>query len=228
MCGRISQYRDIIDYYTGLGLTPAEIREKVGPPRRFNVSPGTDVLAFHALANEAQADVLRWGFFTPWHEKTKKPPSINATIEKASSPMWRALWKNGRVIVAADGWYEWTGEKGDKQPWFIKSKDGEPIFIAALTGRTPEMEEQKYTAGVALLTTESAGGMLDIHDRRPIVLNAEDARIWMDLSRPKEEIQEMVRNVARPAEDFTWYKVTREVNKAGNQSPEMVEPLETV
>lgn len=201
------------------------IFEHMPPPRRFNLSPGTDLIAFHGLADVVKADAMRWGYWTPWHEKTKKPPSINATIEKASSPMWRGLWKNGRVIVPADGWYEWTGEKGDKQPWFIKSKTGEPIFIAGLTGRKLDFEDQKYAAGVALLTTESAGGMLDVHDRRPIVLNAEDARIWMDLTRPKEEVEELVRHVARPADDFTWYQVTRDVNKAGNQSPEMVEPL---
>jgi putative SOS response-associated peptidase YedK len=72
---------------------------------------------------------------------------------------------------------------------------------------------------------ESAGGMLDVHDRRPIVLTADDARIWVYLTRPKDEIEEFVRNVALPTEAFKWYQVTQEVNKAGNQSPAMVEPV---
>jgi putative SOS response-associated peptidase YedK len=227
MCGRISQHRDLIDYYTSLGLPPIEIEEKIGPPPRFNLAPGTDVIAFHGLAGAIKHDAMRWGYFTPWHEKEKKKPTINATIEKADSKFWKPLWTAGRVIVPADGWYEWTGPKGDKQPWFIKPNTGEPLYIAALTGRKPDWEDQKYGAGVALLTTESAGGMLDVHDRRPIVLNADDARIWMDLTRPKEEVQELVRNMALPPDAFTWYKVTREVNKAGNQSPAMVEPIET-
>jgi putative SOS response-associated peptidase YedK len=225
MCGRISQARDVQDYLRGIGMPEDAIFDYMPPPRRFNLSPGTPLEAFQTLAGSPKVDTLKWGYYTPWHEKTKKPPTINATIEKSSSGFWSSLWNEGRVIVAADGWYEWTGPKGDKQPWFIKPKDGAPMFIAALTGRKLELEDQKYGAGVALLTTESAGGMLDVHDRRPIVLTAADARIWMDLSRPKKEMAEFVRNVALPAEAFTWYKVTREVNKAGNQSPAMVEPL---
>lgn len=225
MCGRISQARDLMDYYEGIGLPADEIFQRMPPPRRFNVSPGTDVLAIHSLEETVKADALRWGYYTPWHEKTKKQPTVNAMIEKAGGSFWKALWNSGRAIVPADGWYEWTGPKGDKQPWFIKPQDSQPMFIAALTGRRPELPEQEYGAGVALLTTESAGGMLDVHDRRPIVLTADDARIWMDLTRPKDEIEEFVRNVALPADAFTWYEVTREVNKAGNQSPAMVEPL---
>jgi putative SOS response-associated peptidase YedK len=214
-----------MDYLRSMGMPDSAIFDYMPPPRRFNLSPGTDLVAMHALAGEQKADVLRWGYKTKWHESKKMPPTINATIEKSNTGFWSALWKTGRVIVAADGWYEWTGAKGDKQPWFIKRSDGEPVFIAALTGRKPELQEQKYGAGVALLTTESAGGMLDVHDRRPIVLTADDARIWLDLNRPKEEMQELARNLALPADAFTWYKVTRDVNKAGNQSPAMIEPI---
>lgn len=225
MCGRISQARDLMDYYDSIGLPPDEIFRRMPPPRRFNLSPGTDLLAFHALTGDAHGDMLHWGYKTKWHESKKLPQTINATIEKASTGFWSELWKTGRAIVPADGWYEWTGQKGNKQPWFIRPQDGRPMFIAALTGRKPELEDQQYGAGVALLTTESAGGMLDVHDRRPIVLSAADARIWMDLARPKEEVEMLVRSVALPPETFTWYKVTRDVNKAGNQSPQMVEPI---
>ncbi|MBY6309906.1 hypothetical protein E5C30_05800 [Alcaligenes faecalis] len=52
---------------------------------------------------------------------------INARLDTIlkKSPMWRGLLGK-RVLVPADGWFEWTGEVGDKQPWFIHSKDGAP------------------------------------------------------------------------------------------------------
>lgn len=225
MCGRISQARDLMDYYEGIGLPADEIFNRMPPPRRFNLSPGTDLVAFHALAGEPHSDVLHWGYKTKWHESKKLPQTINATVEKSRTGFWSSLWKNGRAIVPADGWYEWTGEKGNKQPWFIRPRDRQPMFIAALTGKKPDLPDQEYGAGVALLTTESAGGMLDVHDRRPIVLTAKDAKMWIDLSWSFDQVQEMVRTSALPAEAFEWYQVTREVNKAGNQSPAMVEPL---
>jgi putative SOS response-associated peptidase YedK len=225
MCGRISQARDIEDYYRGLGLSESEIRERILPPRRFNVSPGTDVLAIHRLEEQIAADAIRWGYHTKWAKEKKIPPAVNATIEKAKTGYWAGLWKTGRVIVSADGWYEWTGEKGNKQPWFIKPKSGEPIYIAALTGYRPSVEGEQPHGGMALVTTESAGGMLDVHDRRPIVLTPEDAKMWIDLSWSAEQMLELVRASALPPDAFEWYQVTREVNKAGNQSPEMIEPL---
>jgi len=38
------------------------------------------------------------------------------------------MWKSGRAIVPADGWYEWTGEAGKKQPWHIRLKTRRPMF----------------------------------------------------------------------------------------------------
>jgi putative SOS response-associated peptidase YedK len=225
MCGRISQARDLLDYLTSLGLPESEIFERMPPPRRFNVSPGTDVAMIHRLDERLAVDSVRWGYSTKWAKEKKIPPSINATVEKSRNAFWKALWKTGRTIVPADGWFEWTGTKGDKQPWFIKPKSGEPLFICALTGYKPGRADQEFGAGFALLTTESAGGMLDVHDRRPIVLTAEDAKMWMDLSWSAEQVEELVRTAALPADAFDWYQVTREVNKAGNEGPQMVERI---
>jgi putative SOS response-associated peptidase YedK len=44
--------------------------------------------------------------------------AISARIERAATGRYfRHMWREGRVIVPADGWYEWTGEEGRKQPW---------------------------------------------------------------------------------------------------------------
>lgn len=52
------------------------------------------------------------------------------------SPFWRPLLPR-RIIVPADGWYEWTGDKGDRQPWYINPKDGAPILMAGMTAWQP-------------------------------------------------------------------------------------------
>lgn len=41
------------------------------------------------------------------------------------------------VIVPADGWYDWTGEKGHKQPWYIRLKADKPMFMAGITNWKP-------------------------------------------------------------------------------------------
>jgi putative SOS response-associated peptidase YedK len=214
-----------MDYYTSLGLPESVIFEKMPPPRRYNIAPGTDVAVLHSLEGCIALDAIRWGHHTSWAKEKRLPPSINATVEKARSPYWRSLWKTGRAIVPADGWFEWTGEKGDKQPWFIQEKGGRPLYICALTQFKPSAEEQRYGAGFALLTSEASGGMLDVHDRRPVVLSAEDAAMWMDLSWSAEQMEELVRTSALPAEAFEWRPVTREVNRVGNDGPHMIEAV---
>jgi putative SOS response-associated peptidase YedK len=82
-----------------------------------------------------------------------------------------------RVIVPADHWFEWTGVKGDKQPWCIRPKSHAPFFMAALTNYRPESPEQAEGTGFVIVTSEATGGMVDVHDRRPVVLTADDAKV---------------------------------------------------
>ena len=54
-----------------------------------------------------------------------------------------------------------------------------PIWLGATLQRTSRMGAHPNARALA------EGGMLDVHDRRPIVLTADDARICMDLSKPR-------------------------------------------
>ncbi|CAI1852721.1 Uncharacterised ACR, COG2135 [Serratia plymuthica] len=55
--------------------------------------------------------------------------------------MFAALWKHGRALVPASGWYEWKKSPDDprlKQPCFIYPADRSPLFIAVLCVTDPE------------------------------------------------------------------------------------------
>jgi putative SOS response-associated peptidase YedK len=45
------------------------------------------------------------------------------------------------------------------------------------------------SAGFSIITADAAGGMVDVHDRRPVVFSAEDAALWLNpdfhLNRPR-------------------------------------------
>jgi putative SOS response-associated peptidase YedK len=77
-----------------------------------------------------------------------------------------------------------------------------------------------------VLVTDDAGeGMLDIHDRRPVVLDAADAALWLDPALTPEQALELARHAALPPEAFEWFKVTPDVNRAGANSPQMALPM---
>ena len=76
-----------------------------------------------------------------------------------------------------------------------------------------------------IITTDSAGGMVDIHDRRPVVLTPELAREWLDPATPKERAEQMVLHQGEPAEAFEWFKVNTAVGNVRNKGPELIQPM---
>ena len=57
------------------------------------------------------------------------------------------------------------------------------------------------------MTAKSMGGMVDIHDRRPVAVSAEDARRWMDETLPVDEAEHLARSQMLDTEDFEWEPV---------------------
>ena len=124
-----------------------------------------------------------------------------------------------------DNWFEWVDERGTKkQPYLIRRRDGEPIFCAAI-GQLPDADEGPGEHdGFVIITADSAGGMVDIHDRRPVVLNPELAREWLDPATPKERAEQMVLHQGEPAGAFEWFKVDTAVGDVRNKRPNLIQP----
>jgi putative SOS response-associated peptidase YedK len=221
MCGRISQRSDLADYLEKIHWNPARLFvEPEGP--RYNVPPGTRPIVLHRLGDgQEHADRLFWGYKPPWY---KRGPASNARLDTVlkGSPFWKPLLAK-RVIVPAEGWYEWTGEKGDKQPWFIHAKDGQPILMAGITAWTPGKEVLAET-GFAVITDDAAGGMLDLHDRRPITLTPDDALAWVDPETPLDEALALL-STPRPESAFIWHQVTRKMGNSRYQLADASAPL---
>jgi putative SOS response-associated peptidase YedK len=67
--------------------------------------------------------------------------------------------------------------------------------------------------------------MLDIHDRKPVVLSADDAKLWLDPTLTAEQALELARRTALPSEAFEWHKVSSVMNKVGAEGPQIALPL---
>jgi putative SOS response-associated peptidase YedK len=222
MCGRFDQSQTARHYANLLGWTDAVYDSESAPTT--NAAPGTYRPVMHVQDGEHRIDDVFWSYRAKWAEG-KVPICINARLEKLDNRYWSRLVKGGRGIVAADGWYEWTGEKGHKQPWHIHRKDGAPLFMAALA-HFGAFEDNRAEAGFVIVTDDASGGMLDIHDRRPVVLGAEDAKVWLDPDLSPQQAIELARHAAVPPEAFTWHKVSTAVNRAGADGPDITLPIE--
>jgi putative SOS response-associated peptidase YedK len=221
MCGRFDQSQTARHYAHAFGWADAVFDSESAPTT--NAAPGTYRPVLHFQDGEHRVDDVFWSYRPKWAEG-KIPIAINARLEKLGSSYWSRLLKNGRGVVPAEGWYEWTGEKGHKQPWHIHRKDHAPLFLLALAN-FGAFEENRAEAGFVLVTDDASGGMLDIHDRRPVVMNAEDAALWMSPALSPQQAVELARHAAVPADAFEWHKVSKKVNNASADGPQIVLPI---
>lgn len=222
MCGRIVQYSPFYEYVEKIGWRPHQLFEDtVGP--RYNIPPGTHPAVLHRLGGEYSITRLFWGYKPPW---LKRSPVSNARLDTIDDPgknFWRGPFEHGRVVVPAEGWYEWTGEKGDKQPWFIHGAHDAPLFFAAITAwrRGAEIDAAH---GMAIVTDDAAGGLIDIHDRRPVALTPELASIWADPETSLADARAIL-SAALPEAAFEWHPVRREVGNSRYERPDAIDPV---
>lgn len=224
MCGRLSQYRGIHDFVAALSL-PNALVNNVGEQalERYNVAPSTLVALLHLDHDLLHADPVRWGWRPHW-AKDRAPP-INARIEKvAHGAFFRAIWPH-RAIAPVDNWFEWVDEGGPKkQPYLIRRRDGAPVLCAAI-GQLPDADEgASEHDGFVIITADSAGGMVDIHDRRPVVLNSELAREWLDPATPRGRAEQMALFEGEPSDQFEWFKVDSAVDNTRNEGHGLIQP----
>lgn len=165
----------------------------------------------------------------------KLPQTINARVETAStSAYFRDLWRNARILVPADGWFEWRVEPrpGDragkpfKQPYYIRRADGEPMFLAALTSIVRDEDAATPGAGFVIVTSKADEGLVDVHDRRPLVFSPSAGRRWLDATATPADLHALVKSDGVPAAHFVWHRVTSDVNRTVNDEPRLIEPLE--
>lgn len=113
-------------------------------------------------------------------------------------------------------------EKG-KQPFFIHHKDDHPLFFAAI-GKQPYGKDHGKE-GFVIVTSASNQGMVDIHDRRPLVIPPDAVREWLSPETAPERAEEIARDAALPEKAFTWHPVSKKVGNIHNQGRELVETL---
>jgi putative SOS response-associated peptidase YedK len=190
----------------------------IAPPevetlKRYNVCP-TEPVAIATGGAERHARTVPWGI-----EVSRKFRPINARSETIATrpPLARFFRRaGGRVLVLADGWYEWLKSetrKGDRVPFRYTVDGGGPFAFAGVTDGT----------GVVILTCDANEICAPVHDRMPVVLaGPEEEAAWLDgdlgdapdllLPLPSARVEVAPANPA--------------VNRAGVEGPELLVPPE--
>ncbi len=229
MCGRYTNTQDLDKWRDVLAIMqPIENRTDPAAGPRYNIAPSTRAPIFYNTGNGLAAEAVRWGWSPHWAKARKIPPAINARVETvASGKFFRDIWQQ-RALALADGWYEWVKHPTDpkiKQPYYIQAKDGAPLFFASLCQVTQGLEQHE-SDGFTIITAAADTGLLDIHDRRPVVLPAALAAEWLDPDTLPARALEIATEHGLDAEAFKWYPVGKAVGNPRNQGPELIEEID--
>ncbi len=172
----------------------------------WNIAPSNKICSI--TANEQGLRSLRtqrWGLTPSWSNKMIS----NARGETvALKPLFSAAFKARRCIIPASGFYEWKIEGKLKLPFYMSFKLGNPMALAGI------WETWGDTESCCIITTSPNSLMEPIHDRMPVILDAENWEQW--LSHEERSVENLLPLILpHDAETMQAWAVSRDVNKVG-------------
>ena len=223
MCGRFVGFRPLEELRLHFPIDVADI--EVSP--NYNVAPTQEILAIARHDEQNHLEKYHWGLVPIWaKDKSIGNRMINARSETvAAKPSFRNAFKKRRCLILADGFYEWKGEKGNKQPMFLTLPDGSPFAFAGLweIWDNKGKEETPYRSAT-ILTREASEAVVSIHDRMPVILKPAVFNAWLD---PKnndiESLQEIIKDQINT--ELNAVPVSKQVNSVKNNRPDNIRPV---
>lgn len=224
MCGRFVGFRPLEDLmkFFPIDVASAEVIEN------FNVAPTQEILAITRHNDKNHLEKLHWGFVPFWAKDTSVGSRmINARSETvATKPSFRTAFKNRRCLILADGFYEWVGKAGQKQPMFLTLPNGQPFAFAGLweTWDNQGKAQIPYRSAT-ILTRAASDSVKPIHHRMPVILKPEAFDPWLDRKNQDVRLlQDLLQNQV-----YTQLKsipVSKQVNSVKVNRPGNIKPVE--
>ncbi len=223
MCGRYTQlmsWRELVELYRLTDDQPA-----LNIPARYNVAPTQQVPIIRVMEDgERRLAMVRWGLVPFWAKDLKIGyKMINARAETvAEKPSFRNAFRKRRCLVPASGFYEWKGQAGEKQPYYITLKDG-PMTFAGLWGSWKDPKSGDKIESCTIIVTRANALCAKIHDRMPVILAPNDVDPWLYRESEHENLQALL----EPYLDrlMIAYPVSKAVGNVRNDEPDLIEPV---
>ncbi|MBI1383702.1 MAG: SOS response-associated peptidase [Rhizobiales bacterium] len=192
-------------------------------PPRYNIAPSQPAgIVRIDHDGERRFTLVRWGLIPSWaKDLAKLPMMINARSETVlEKPSFRAAMRHRRCIVPADGFYEWSGPKSERQPHLFAPASGGPMGLAGLWETWLGADGSEIDS-MAILTTQPNRLVAAIHDRMPVILAPQDFDAWLDCrGTDAREAANLMR--AAPDDFLSCRPVNRALNNARNEGPELI------
>ena len=225
MCGRFVQSQAAEKYAEFLGVDQIRV-DPLSPS--YNVAPTDHVYAVAEHDGRRLLGSFRWGLLPFWaKDKKMAARNINARSETAATkPTFKESLATRRCLIPADGFYEWQRKEKGKLPHYIYNKDGTPLVLAGLWSSWKDPESGERIRTCTILTGPPNDLVAPIHDRMPVSLPRDAWDRWLDRNLVDPAAAAELLTVY-PAELMGHHAVASLVNKVANNTPQLIEELET-
>jgi putative SOS response-associated peptidase YedK len=194
---------------------------------RYNVCPTTPIDAVIERDGKRELLSMRWGLVPSWWSKPLKDMKVatfNARVETvAEKPMFRDAFKRTRCLIPASGYYEWQDTPDGKQPYYFTRRDEQPITIAGLWDTWHDRQAGETIKSCAMIITNANEFVGEVHDRMPVILEANQFEPWLSGSADVELLK------PAPSDVLQRWPVSKRVNssRASDDDTTLIDSLPT-
>lgn len=194
----------------------------------YSIAPTDDAVIVRDRGEGRLMERVRWDWQKPAN-RPQGPPMINARMEKLAAGFWAPAFTAARCVVPMRGYFEWTGEKGDKTPHFLH---GDGLLAAAGLTWSMRLRDGESARCFVVITRQAQDAGGEVHERMPAFLTPAAVDDWLDpvkLDRNAREGMLALLNAASAdvAGSITQHIVDRKVNSTRTADPDdqtLIEP----
>jgi putative SOS response-associated peptidase YedK len=214
MCGRAFRYTPRDELAAAFRANPTGDE----PPVSFNIAPSQllPTVRFNAKTGERTLDALQWGLVPHFAQDRKIAWKLtNARGETVDRlPSYRTAFAKRRCLIPVDGFFEWRTLGKRKQPYAFALATHKPFALAGLWENWRDPASGAWLRSCTIITTEANAVVGAIHDRMPVMLEAQDYARW--LGEEPEQLPEL-KALLKPfrAELMVSWPVSPAINKPG-------------
>jgi len=234
MCGRFANDAKVDEMIQEFVAQGGDYRDWTP---QYSIAPTAVIPIVRERQNRETGEITRsvdpavWNFH-PSFMKESKRPQFNTRIETvATNGLWKGAFASSRCLVPMRGYYEWTGEPGNKQAFFLH---GEQPMLAAAGIYTARKVGDEWEVSTSIITREARDASGEVHDRMPVFLDRDAwdeylAPVKLDDAGKEEMVALLSAESEKVSSSISSYEVDRKVNNTRTADPEdptLIEPLD--
>ena len=187
---------------------------------KYNVNDLLSSLRLILNDKSLTIEAINWGIQFIDKKSNELQNVINSRLETVQEKiLFKESFIKRRCLIPANGYYEWQFSNGVKSPYFIQVPTLETIYFAGLWKYSDVTESAKKT--FSILTKKANDLIHNIHQRMPVILNANEAINYID------QIQNFMQTdfVSKIEEDIDFISVSKFVNSPKNNSIKCIQSV---